>query len=473
MNKKEFVEAHGNYTARCEVPSEHGEHSWVMNTIPNRVWWCDGAKSSVVPLSLSEFNAQETDVYYEMCNRADEHEPHNWKSLQVQPAWCGSTKHKNCAMCGTGTTDSDCEHAMDQSIRPLPCGNEEPHSSHIWVEQMPFGTKPMWSCPGTVKLEPHEDIPRAEYSTEVARWADTAMFKAEPIDAHEGPRVYLLWMTPDPLGAIAAACKIYKGEVVRDLATVTDEERLDYLAQIQKTKLKAPFEFVKFHFMIEGVTRAFTHQMVRQRTAVYAQESLRFAVKEDMPVGLPPSLAGLSEDDSAVKLWHQAIDDMGESYNHLVEMGMPAEDARGLLPTNILTRLHYSTDLRALLDHAGNRLCTQAQFEWRLVFARIVEAIREMATARLNMADGTSSIYMADELAGLFKPVCYQTGKCEFKANFDRACSIRERVDAFENAGIPSNGWHSDGWVDRERNPLDGIKPGEWLLDPSAARRKA
>jgi len=324
-------------------------------------------------------------------------------------------------------------------------------------------------------------------TTEIARWADTAMYAAEPV-ATDGPRVYLLWMTPDPLGAIAAACKMYKGEVVRDLATVTDEERLDYLAQIQKTKLKAPFEFVKFHFLIEGVTRAFTHQMVRQRTAVYAQESMRFAVKEDMPVGLPPSLAGTDEavkptpdtelaERNIMRLkWDGAVSHINMAYGELIDMGMPAEDARGLLPTNILTRLHYSTDLRALLDHAGNRLCTQAQFEWRLVFAKIVEAIRNKSVdindasgSSVVDANGTTRVYMAEELTSLFKPVCYQTGKCEFKANFDRACSIRERVDLFEAHSVPSSEW-GEGFLEGMPYSIPAIKPGEWLLDPGAAR---
>lgn len=351
-------------------------------------------------------------------------------------------------------------------------------------------------------------------STEVAKWADKAMFEAEPLDATAGPKVYLLWMTPDPLGAIAAACKMYKGEVVRDLATVTDKERLEYLEQIQKTKLKAPFEFVKFHFLIEGVTRSFTHQLVRQRTAVYAQESLRFAVKSDMPVGLPPSLAGTEHADVSADMpgipptheelmrdeWEVALASAKQSYLKLVEMGMPAEDARGLLPHNVLTRVHYSTDLRALLDHAGNRLCTQAQFEWRLVFAQIAKAIRETAFIHVSHgkalinnpenANGTDRIYMADRVADLFKPVCYQTGKCEFKANFDRACKIRDRVNANELVGRPSSEWdkrvllgmpgiHNPAnpnipWMDREtgRDLIPEIKPGEWLLDPGAAREK-
>lgn len=318
----------------------------------------------------------------------------------------------------------------------------------------------------------------SEPSKEIANFADVAMFQAEPIDVQAGPQVHLLWMTPDPLGAIAAACKMYKGEVVRDLSTVTDAERLEYLQQITKTKLKAPFEFVKFHFLIEGVTRSFTHQLVRQRTAVYAQESLRFAVKEDMPVGLPPSLTGTDdaghqkegespfqtrEEDMRV-VWNAAVGNAEHAYNRLIALGMPAEDARGLLPHNILTRVHYSTDLRALLDHAGNRLCTQAQFEWRIVFSQIVEAIRNTGGATVNNANGRTRVYFADRLTDLFAPVCYQTGKCEFKANFDRHCSIRSRVDIFERENVPSS-----RWADQE---FDSIHPAEWLLNPGAARKK-
>lgn len=367
-------------------------------------------------------------------------------------------------------------------------------------------------------------------SKELQRWSDEAMFAAEPMpDVESGPRVYLLSMTADPLGVIASACKMYKGEVVRSLSEVTHAERREFFEQIQKTKLKAPFEFVKFHFMIEGVTRSLTHQMVRQRTAVYAQESLRFAVKEDMAdeVALPPSLSGtvgLNElgglDDQELadrlimndevqrqrELWDIALEGVGHAYSKLIDSGMPAEDARGLLPHNVTTRLHYCTDLRALQDHAGNRLCTQAQFEWRLLWARMAEAIRNyephgatiQATqdnlephdiAMMGMLD-SSDRWQYEAIADMFKPVCYLTGKCEFKANFDRHCEIRERVDANEKYGRPSSKWDEVGvlgdgrdfpdvpWMKvvpggHDQSIIPAIQPEEWLLNPNAARRKS
>lgn len=318
------------------------------------------------------------------------------------------------------------------------------------------------------------------------KWADEAMFKAEPLKASDGPKVYLLAGTPDPLGAIAAMAKMYKGEVVRNIEhDVKDHERREYLEQILKTKLKAPLEAVKVHFMVEGVTRSFTHQMVRQRTAVYAQESLRFAVKEDMAEGvaLPPSLAGVerwdgetmpSNEQQQLELWEKTVERIGVAYNTLVNMGMPAEDARGLLPHNVTTRLNYVTDLRALQDHAGNRLCTQAQFEWRLVWVKIIEAMRDYCsnkTCRFNKGHFGCDNWQWNALADIFRPVCYLTGKCEFMADFDRACSIRERVEDFHKHGIPSSQWeHGVQDPSVSDSILYPIRPEEWLLDPTAAR---
>ena len=298
--------------------------------------------------------------------------------------------------------------------------------------------------------------------SDLTRKGDAQQYDAEPQvgdpDAGVKPSVRLLWMTPDPLGAVAALSAIYSGRVVRDLERVTDEDRMQALVDVQKTHLKAPLEAVKLHFLIEGVDRAFTHQHVRQRTAVYAQESMRFAVLGDLldATTLPPSLAGTtrsakgdldgrSEPQRWRNLWDDTIRTIDEAYHRLVASGMPAEEARGLLPHCTATRLHYVTDLRNLSDHAGNRLCTQAQFHWRLVFGGIVNEITNYG-ARMGIEDWQ---FAAIAQSGLFRPVCYQLGHCPFKASFDRACSIRERVDL---------------------NLFSEISPAEWLLDPGAAR---
>jgi flavin-dependent thymidylate synthase len=283
-----------------------------------------------------------------------------------------------------------------------------------------------------MNMPDHQEI--TDRTKALEKYADASMFEAAPMQGRE-VSVHLLAMTPDPLGAIAAACMMYEGIPVYDLNDVTDEQRQHYAAQVQATHLKAPLEFVKFHFMIEGVDRAFTHQMVRQRTAVFAQESLRFAVKDNFATEatLPPSLAALPAHHPNRQKWDEHMQEVENFYNFLIGNGIPAEDARAMLPHNVSTRLHYATDLRNLSDHAGNRLCTQAQFVWRDVFTKIVDAIRNYS-------------FEGEELVKLplFKPVCYQMGHCPFKADFDRGCTIRERVDAGKFDEIQDSEWMAD-----------------------------
>ncbi len=285
-------------------------------------------------------------------------------------------------------------------------------------------------------------------------YADKAMFEAAPMgeDAVTAPRVSLVSATPDPLGTIAAMCRMYEGKPTLSLEDVSDEERKHYWEQVQKTHLKAPLEAVDLHFFIEGVTRSFTHQMVRQRTAVFAQESMRFAVQDGDKLNARPGPS--INDTKRREVWEEAMGHAHEAYKVLVSMGVPAEDARGVLPHDTLTRLNYKTNLRNLVDHAGNRLCTQAQFEWRYVFTGIVEALRTYEPPDHGAPEiyGPQNAWQFQHIAdaGVFKPVCYELGHCPFTADFDRGCTIRERVDTGRWGEIDDREWLMDptaGWV--------------------------
>jgi thymidylate synthase (FAD) len=302
---------------------------------------------------------------------------------------------------------------------------------------------------------------------DIIRAADAAQYHREPMPeaARKGPTVTLLNATPDPLGSVAALCEMYKGAVVRSLEEVTNEMRAQALADMLATKLQGPLESVLFHFVLEGVDRAFTHQAVRQRKAFFAQESLRFAVAEDWAheVPLPPSLAGLRDDDPRVRIWRKGLIAVEDAYEALVSAGMPAEEARGLLPHAITTRYHWVVDLRGLLIEAGKRTCTQAQFHWRVVFGKVAEALRNYRTTPIGGNYDNGPLYEDDawqfeQIANLIRPVCYQDGRCGFMAQFDRGCTIRSRVDFFAEAGIPSSEWDAS------------IDPREWAADPGAAR---
>lgn len=360
----------------------------------------------------------------------------------------------------------------------------------------------------------------------VAKWADKAMWTAEPSEAEKGTRAVLVSANPDPLGEMFALNQMYVGKAVSDLSTITDDQRRSILDDIKSTVLKMPLETIRLHFLIEGVHRGITHQMVRQRTAAYAQESMRFAVKEDLAtaVALPPSLGGtlplaglvaqdlyqrqelgLSEIDpynqaevdrherdvweramakggkQAWRLkWDRAVGVVSETYLDLVNDGMPAEDARGLTPTNVLTKLHYITNLRSFYDTMGMRVSDQAQYEWRHLIMAMVKAMREYGATQTYLADTSSEDGLAPgsisrrkssewqfvALTEAILPVDFALGRRGFGSPFDRASRIGERVDAFAAMGVPSSRWLEGA---PEFN-IPALRPEEWLLDPDSAR---
>lgn len=318
---------------------------------------------------------------------------------------------------------------------------------------------------------------------ELVRKADAAQYERPPISESERGKitVRLLNATPDPLGSVAALCEQYKGNVIRDLSDVTDEQRRACLSDMGKTVLNGPLEAVQFHWQIEGVTRSITHQMVRSRASFFAQESLRFAVPtgdwaEEIP--LPPSLsrskgggalgAESSQLEYARNLWDENMRNTARTYEGLIEAGVPAEEARGVLPHDMPTRLHWVCDLRTMLAEAGKRTCTQAQFPWRLIFAGMAKALREKANEPSELQGwtvGGPDAWQFEAIAAALRPVCFQTGKCGFMAEFDRSCSIRARVDTFSELGVPSAEWN-----DFNRFPTGAINNAEWAANPGAAR---
>lgn len=309
------------------------------------------------------------------------------------------------------------------------------------------------------------------------KWADSSQFWAQPIGRGEDgfivPKVYLLSMNADPLGDVASMNMIYQGGVCRNLDGLTDEDRRYHWKEVMATYLKAPLESVLLHFLIEGVDRNLTHQAVRQRTATYAQESLRFAVKGEPEFLHPPSIAMLDQQDPRRIEWEDFVEHSHQMYLRLVGDGIPSEDARSVLAPAIGTRYHYVVNLRNIATEAGSRLCTQAQFVWRYVFAGIVKAIREYGGPEDGhgiRANDWQFKTIADSL--LFRPVCYQIGKCPWKGETDRPCSIRERVDAFAKQAVPSSEWHVGiGRPNYHESGIETIRPEEWLLDTEAARR--
>jgi len=134
-------------------------------------------------------------------------------------------------------------------------------------------------------------------------------------------------------------------------------KELEYMANT----IPSSWEFISYSFLINGVTRAFTHQFVRTRTGSYAQQTMRVLDVDGWDYGVGPTVSeGLKRE-----MYSDAMTLIDCTYRQLIEDGAKIEDARGILPTNILTNIVAKFDLRTMADTARKRASTRTQGEYR------------------------------------------------------------------------------------------------------------
>lgn len=137
------------------------------------------------------------------------------------------------------------------------------------------------------------------------------------------------------------------------------EQELDYVFNT----IGSSWEFVDYIFLIEGVTRAFTHQLVRHRVGVaFAQQAQRVAKMENFNFLIPPKFNSLQNAS-----YKECMKEIQWHYDELLDMEADPQDARGVLPTNILTNILCKINLRALSEMGHIRLCIRAQGEFQNV----------------------------------------------------------------------------------------------------------
>ena len=161
-----------------------------------------------------------------------------------------------------------------------------------------------------------------------------------------------------------------------------DDDAYDKISQWDEDKKKAEldymlntirssWEFIDYTFNIREVSRGFTHQFVRTRQASYAQQSQRTVDMFGFSYYVPERIENNPE---ALEAYDNAMTDIADAYQKLREF-VPAEDARGILPTNIHTNIVAKFNLRTLSEMAKSRLSPRAQGEYQQVFKLMVKEV--------------------------------------------------------------------------------------------------
>jgi len=217
--------------------------------------------------------------------------------------------------------------------------------------------------------------------------------KVELLDTTRGSLALLLY---------TKNTRLQGGQTLEDIIQWPHEKKLEHLAYMRDT-IKSSWEFVNYTFEISGVTRAFTHQLVRTRNGRYAQESMRTVDVSGAEVKSPGFDTAEQRD-----MWFTAEGMAMGAYANMVRSGVNPQDARGILPTNVCTSIIAQFSLRTLHEMANVRLCTRTQGEYQDVFRamkKAVVAVHPWAEDFINVA-------------------CVNTGVCAFPRYTE--CPIQE-----------------------------------------------
>lgn len=155
---------------------------------------------------------------------------------------------------------------------------------------------------------------------------------------------------------------------IRKWPPARKDEELAYMAET----IPSSWEFVDYVFMVEGVSRAYTHQQVRTRAASYAQQTMRVLDMGEFDYVYPQR----SMHENARLAIDNLLGHIKATYRTLTQdYNIANEDARGILPTNIATNIVCKFNLRTLSELAASRTGGRTQSEYQSVVNAMCDAV--------------------------------------------------------------------------------------------------
>ena len=139
-------------------------------------------------------------------------------------------------------------------------------------------------------------------------------------------------------------------------------------------------------FYLEGVSRAFTHELIRHRHLSYSQLSQRFVDESDAAYVVPPAMRGDKALEGCLELnLGDALSYYRGAVKRLLDLGysrkQAREAARAFLPNCVETKIVVSGNLRAWNEVTLRRMQPDADAEMQEVMGLIYDELTEIAPA--------------------------------------------------------------------------------------------
>jgi len=190
--------------------------------------------------------------------------------------------------------------------------------------------------------------------------------------------VQLLTNTPDPVQVVAAAARLcYSDASITELLGQAPEQADRLLVKIIELGHFSVLEHASFTFGIEGISRSCSHQLVRHRIASFSQQSQRY-VSHDQPFSVITP-ATINEQPELRARFDAHMQDTYGLYHDLLSAGVPAEDARFVLPNAAATKLVMTMNARELHHFFELRCCRRSQWEIQAMAREMLRLARQAA----------------------------------------------------------------------------------------------
>lgn len=192
------------------------------------------------------------------------------------------------------------------------------------------------------------------------------------------PQVKLISKPENILKTIYTACRTcYSADTPLNIydKDVDEEKMLNLIKRVIGSGHYSTVEHIQVSFAISNISRACTHQLVRHRHMSFSQKSQRYVQEKGQFDYLIPKT--IENDENLKEKFVEFMGEISKKYLEFVEAGIPAEDARAVLPNACSTSMVVSTNLRELIHVANLRLCTRAQLEIRMLVQEMCKALIE------------------------------------------------------------------------------------------------
>ena len=187
-------------------------------------------------------------------------------------------------------------------------------------------------------------------------------------------KVSIIAMTEDPEGTISRAA---------GTSYAKRDAKFSRLRNCFERGHMSVFEHACVTFLVEGVSRACSHQLVRHRMASFVQESQRY-VKLDVSGDWHEKPLGFDRSGELSGLFDAVMDASARAYEAALEAGVKPEDARYLLPEAAKTSVCATMNWREIYHFLNLRADSHAQWEIRALAEELAQGLsRDERTQRL------------------------------------------------------------------------------------------